>query len=1517
MQSQTTDDEKTIDSWLQNHQVHFPNLNINKSSVTVQQDRTIWDNKDIPQNIHHSSVEFLSNPALVINYNYNYPVPKEKESLKISEIPSQYLTFNSTPESPIDLNEAEEIATSEPARLILPIENFNPVMDSRTPSSFDMRGENIVQHPELTYYTFEFESIEAPFDLITPVILSLYVFDANIGRRVSEQWSVVPDQWKSKLGEDPEFSYIINSPPKVSFALEKPRTTKSMDLTEQLFLVVVLDRPFILKGGAAVDDYYTNQKEANKKKAILATKEQCIGGWANTFAYGAIPMHTIMDTIATGIVRFDHVVATQQADEEYLQHKLNKVRKNPVNYSIDIRYKIAKQDPNDHSIPRIQEFFPLKPFFNLKYEEKLLIKLKTVVLNLKLGMKGRNIAAVINCFDGPTPINIINGRSSFKTRCQYHCTQPMFQEDIVLNLPYPITPTMNITFKFYHLPSKKKKGDIKLCAEGVYYIISKETGLIRPNGECKIPLKVDPKIQDVKDNSKSYLVVDLEMHSFLNSSHILMHEFLAGDTVNARAIQKLDEVIEFIPPIFDQIFKRIANNEKSSFEGLISFLRLFPIDQYDSRFVTLNKNQDEINLPDRTLSFYAKYAALRNVNVDSFFAAFVSSWIILTHEPATHERQDLISSPFLIEILLKCICMKHHFIFAPSLQELIFNLQKAIFAIYKLDPENQSIGLRLNHFLCLFYKDLIEFSDRGKVFFFIHYHLSLISEVRTNKYHQEIFIDFLSSFLTPKTLLFTLIPVRDNDPNTCFFTRDIAILIEEGLDTPKHNAIVFSILFNNLIRFNYTSIRLITPSLSCIISLFGRNREILQNNEQTKYRLIPFLIVLILISNYDLNKINDDFDQCCVYLLKSSNQHNLNNEGQYYSFSQNQCNYGYRNSFSLVESGPQSPDSPKMIADTNRFLLSFVWKKYSFMLQLILINFTTLSNSIQILNNIMIPFFDIQISNSLFSLIKFSITNYIQTNKTLIFTSPLSRIYKLIHYIMKNPSPHNIDLIDTLWNLENEIFNTNNRCIAFSLSGMKKYNLNESHIPFFEDSVIKPLLVEYGKLERELLSYDMNDPNNHETLADVYSSISEFFRPSPDAHVQVLLQLSEYHSKYGYYSEQVCSQLAAAANVAEHLNILGRIPNLFKDNVHPANSFKVACPTADLEICPESILNDLPNIPGFCTSKYFSQCGLIYLINSAMEACKRFHLYELSIRIHSLLRNLAETNHLWKVLEKHYQNGAFSWQVLEQFTTKSEREFGNYYRVEFQDNDTYIYRETSYANLWQVSEKLKDKAKIFSKGKPVIVLNDGEGLSSSKLDPTNYYVHVKAVEQYFTDDEKLKRITPFEQNYDVHRFYFDLPFSKTGQQTIENLELKRTIYTVSYPIPYIVSRVKVPPENIQKILFSPIEYSCESLQKQVDKITDATNNADFISLQPLIQGSLLTQVNEGPKRMAEVFLTGAEENQHTLNLRTIFRKFLKANEIAVSLHGEWVTKNPIFMTLQEELELGLNRLTSTLQPFLK
>jgi hypothetical protein len=203
------------------------------------------------------------------------------------------------------------------------------------------------------------------------------------------------------------------------------------------------------------------------------------------------------------------------------------------------------------------------------------------------------------------------------------------------------------------------------------------------------------------------------------------------------------------------------------------------------------------------------------------------------------------------------------------------------------------------------------------------------------------------------------------------------------------------------------------------------------------------------------------------------------------------------------------------------------------------------------------------------------------------------------------------------------------------------------------------------------------------------------------------------------------------------------------------------------------------------------------------------------------------------------------------------------------------------------------------------------------LDPKNYYVHVKAVEQYFTPDERSTRMTVFEQNHNVNRFYFDLPYSKSAQSSIEHCWLKRTIFELPHPMPYIVSRVKIPLENITKLEFSPIEYCCQTLQQQVDKINEAASRGDFHSLQPLIQGSLLVQVNEGPKKMAEVFLAGATEDKHTVNLREIFRKFLDANTNAVTRHLEHAKKNPVYKVLQEELEVGLNRLRSTLQPFLK
>jgi hypothetical protein len=147
--------------------------------------------------------------------------------------------------------------------------------------------------------------------------------------------------------------------------------------------------------------------------------------------------------------------------------------------------------------------------------------------------------------------------------------------------------------------------------------------------------------------------------------------------------------------------------------------------------------------------------------------------------------------------------------------------------------------------------------------------------------------------------------------------------------------------------------------------------------------------------------------------------------------------------------------------------------------------------------------------------------------------------------------------------------------------------------------------------------------------------------------------------------------------------------------------------------------------------------------------------------------------------------------------------------------------------------------------------------------------------------------------------------------------LKRTILTLPHSVPYLNSRIQVPLENIEKVEYSPIEYCCQNLQLQVDRINEAIAREDYRALQPLLQGSLVVQVNEGPQKMAEVFLAGAAENQHTMNLRSIFRVFLETNRRGVVAHGLYAQKNPVYNTLQEVLDSGLKRLRTALQPFLK
>jgi hypothetical protein len=229
-------------------------------------------------------------------------------------------------------------------------------------------------------------------------------------------------------------------------------------------------------------------------------------------------------------------------------------------------------------------------------------------------------------------------------------------------------------------------------------------------------------------------------------------------------------------------------------------------------------------------------------------------------------------------------------------------------------------------------------------------------------------------------------------------------------------------------------------------------------------------------------------------------------------------------------------------------------------------------------------------------------------------------------------------------------------------------------------------------------------------------------------------------------------------------------------------------------------------------------------------------------------------------------------------------------------------------------------ASLFSDEKEVVATNEGGELHPSNFEEGKYYVLVKAVRQYFTAGEREKRVTIFEQNHNVSRFYFDIPLMRGSSVTMENKSLRRYIFTVAHPLPYIIQRVHVPNHKVQVSTLAPIDANCEDLRDRIEKIEDASRRHDFHALPALLQGALLSQVNVGPIKMAEAFLADNNDevkNQESrMTLRALFRRFIRANTEGVAIHRLRAKDDPSSVPLQESLEEGLNKLNSELQPYL-
>uniref|UniRef100_F7D0P5 Dedicator of cytokinesis 7 n=1 Tax=Ornithorhynchus anatinus TaxID=9258 RepID=F7D0P5_ORNAN len=441
-----------------------------------------------------------------------------------------------------------------------------------------------------------------------------------------------------------------------------------------------------------------------------------------------------------------------------------------------------------------------------------------------------------------------------------------------------------------------------------------------------------------------------------------------------------------------------------------------------------------------------------------------------------------------------------------------------------------------------------------------------------------------------------------------------------------------------------------------------------------------------------------------------------------------------------------------------------------------------------------------------------------------------------------------------------------------------------------------------------------------EMLIDLMYRIAKGYQTSPDLRLTWLQNMAGKHSERSNHAEAAQCLVHSAALVAEYLSML-------EDRKY----LPVGCVTfqnISSNVLEESAVSDdvvSPDEEGICSGKYFTEAGLVGLLEQAAASFSMAGMYEAVNEAYKVLIPIHEANRDAKKLSTIHGKlqEAFS-KIVHQ---DGKRMFGTYFRVGFYgtkfgdlDEQEFVYKEPAITKLAEISHRLEGfYGERF--GEDVVeVIKDSNPVDKCKLDPNKAYVQITYVEPYFDTYEMKDRITYFDKNYNLRRFMYCTPFTLDGRAhgDLHEQFKRKTILTTSHAFPYIKTRINV--VHKEEIILTPIEVAIEDMQKKTQELAFATHQdpADPKMLQMVLQGSVGTTVNQGPLEVAQVFLAEIPNDpklfRHHNKLRLCFKDFTKRCEDALRKNKSLI--GPDQKEYQRELERNYHRLKEALQPLI-
>nr|XP_020768292.1 dedicator of cytokinesis protein 8 [Odocoileus virginianus texanus] len=442
-----------------------------------------------------------------------------------------------------------------------------------------------------------------------------------------------------------------------------------------------------------------------------------------------------------------------------------------------------------------------------------------------------------------------------------------------------------------------------------------------------------------------------------------------------------------------------------------------------------------------------------------------------------------------------------------------------------------------------------------------------------------------------------------------------------------------------------------------------------------------------------------------------------------------------------------------------------------------------------------------------------------------------------------------------------------------------------------------------------------------EMLMDLMYRIAKSYQASPDLRLTWLQNMAEKHTKRKCYTEAAMCLVHAAALVAEYLSML-------EDHSYlPVGS--VSFQNISSNVLEESAVSDdtlSPDEDGVCSGRYFTESGLVGLLEQAAELFSTGGLYETVNEVYKLVIPILEAHRDFRKLTSTHEKLQKAFDSI--ISKGHKRMFGTYFRVGFYgskfgdlDEKEFVYKEPAITKLPEISHRLEAFYSQCFGAEFVEVIKDSAPVDKTKLDPNKAYIQITFVEPYFDEYEMKDRLTYFEKNFNLRRFMYTTPFTLEGRPRGELHEQYRrnTVLTTMHAFPYIKTRVSVAQK--EEFVLTPIEVAIEDMKKKTLQLAVAVNQEppDAKMLQMVLQGSVGATVNQGPLEVAQVFLAEIPADpklyRHHNKLRLCFKEFIMRC-------GEAVEKNKRLITAdqreyQQELKKNYNKLKENLRPMIE